>query len=47
MRVHVLLYCCVSPQILDCLDLPEQYRSLLTTDDQETNLHAGEAWLVA
>lgn len=29
------------PQILDCLDLPPEYRSLLTTDDHETNLHAG------
>ena len=36
--------CFVPPQrqILDCLDLPEEYRTLLTTDDKETNLHAGE-----
>ena len=34
-------FCCASLQILDCLDLPAEYRSLLTTDDLETNLHAG------
>lgn len=33
------------PQILDCLNLPPEYRSLLTTDDHETNLHAGAAGL--
>ena len=27
-------------QVLDCLDLPAEYSSLLTTDDSETNLHA-------
>lgn len=27
-------------QVLDCLDLPPEYASLLTTDDSETNLHA-------
>jgi hypothetical protein len=27
------------------LDLPPEYQGLLTTDDQETNLHAG-GWLL-
>ena len=31
-------------QILDCLALPPEYASLLTTDDTETNLHAGARW---
>jgi hypothetical protein len=39
-----MLPCPALPQILDCLDLPAEYRSLLTTDDQETNLHAG-GWI--
>ena len=30
-------------QILDCLELPPEYAALLTTDDHETNLHAGAA----
>lgn len=34
-------------KILDCLDLPEEYRCLLTTDDHETNLHAVPLWMVS
>jgi hypothetical protein len=32
--------------VLDCLDLPPEYSGLLTTDDQETNLHAVPLWMV-
>ncbi|KAI7837835.1 hypothetical protein COHA_008323 [Chlorella ohadii] len=34
-------------KILDCLNLPPEYRSLLTTDDHETNLHAVPLWMVS
>jgi DNA cross-link repair 1A protein len=34
-------------KILDCLDLPPEYRDLLTTDDGDTNLHAVPLWMVS
>ncbi|GAB4823565.1 hypothetical protein N2152v2_010611 [Parachlorella kessleri] len=33
-------------KVLDCLDLPQEYSSLLTTNDVETNLHAVPLWMV-
>lgn len=33
-------------QVLDCLDLPPEYSSLLTCNDAETNLHAVPLWMV-
>eukprot|EP00887_Chlorella_sp_A99_P008123 scaffold12.g8123.t1 len=34
-------------KVLDCLDLPPEYASLLTCDDKETNLHAVPLWMVS
>ena len=33
-------------KILDCLDLPTETLSLLTSNDKETNLHAVPLWSV-